>query len=544
MSIAELERPTDPEALLDQDEQAAPRFHPEAIDSDEAPTSHGDTIASGVVLMLAIMVAQRLIGFVRSIFFCRWLEPTELGKFDMAIGFLMLAAPVAVLGLPGSFGRYYEHYRQRGLLGMFLLRTTLVTVLLGGAAVIWMLAAPQSFSRLIYGQAGAGDLVFWTSLCLATVILHNYLVSLFIAARRYRVVSMLQFLQGLLFAVIGLALLVWWQTSAVSLVASFGAACLLSAACCAPWLRSLRSKGASQVQFPSQRAFWSRLMPFAVWIWVTNLLSGLFEMIDRYMIIHFSGLYETDALALVGNYHSSRLIPLLFVSVAMLLSSMITPHLSHDWETGRRQAVSARLNLTLKLLSLTLLSGSMAILCLSPFLFGVLLSGKFDGGLAVLPWTLAYCTWFSLGCVAQNYLWCAEKAGLSSLALLVGLATNVMLNLVLLPRFGLQGAVWATSAANVIALALIYSFSRRRGMQVDRGTWLLSGAPLLVCLPVWAALAAWAAVILLGLTTTLLFSFDEKQQLAGVIKSFTCGLMQRLRGGSARLIEPKPCGQI
>ena len=46
-----------------------------------------------------------------------------------------------------------------------------------------------------------------------------------------------------------------------------------------------------------------------------------------------------EALRQVGYYHSSRIIPLLFVAVAALLGSMITPHLSQDWELGRRQAV-------------------------------------------------------------------------------------------------------------------------------------------------------------------------------------------------------------
>ena len=41
----------------------------------------------------------------------------------MAQAFIMLAAPVIVLSLPGTFSRYVEHYRQRGQLKTFLKRT-------------------------------------------------------------------------------------------------------------------------------------------------------------------------------------------------------------------------------------------------------------------------------------------------------------------------------------------------------------------------------------------------------------------------------------
>src|SRR4029079_4162150 len=111
-------------------------------------------------------------------------------------------------------------------------------------------------------------------------------------------------------------------------------------------------------------------------------------------------------------------------------------------------------------------------------LFEVAFQNKYQGGMVVLPWTLAYCTWFGTIAVAQNYLWCAERAALGSLSLVVGLLLNISLNLVLLPRFGLQGAVWSTTAANLVTLALTYEFSRRYGMRVDRGTWLLTLAPL------------------------------------------------------------------
>ena len=83
-----------------------------------------DTLAASVTILLVANVIQRSIGFGRGILFCRWLTPDELGTWEMAYSFLLLAAPVIVLGLPGSFGRYLERYRQRGQLRTFLRRTT------------------------------------------------------------------------------------------------------------------------------------------------------------------------------------------------------------------------------------------------------------------------------------------------------------------------------------------------------------------------------------------------------------------------------------
>ncbi len=185
--------------------------------------------------------------------------------------------------------------------------------------------------------------------------------------------------------------------------------------------------------------FGRALLSFAAWVWVGNLLYNLFDVADRYMIVHTSN--APDPLAVVGSYHSSRIVPLLLVSIATLLGTMLLPHLSHDWESGRRERVSATMNLMLKLLGLLLFTGSIAILLAGPFLFNVAFNGKFRGGLEVLPWTLTYCSWFGLATMAQMYLWCAERAHLSCLALFIGLVTNIGLNLLLLPHYGLPGSL-------------------------------------------------------------------------------------------------------
>jgi PST family polysaccharide transporter len=231
------------------------------------------------------------------------------------------------------------------------------------------------------------------------------------------------------------------------------------------------------------------------------------------MIVHHSGMTASEAMRQVGIYHSSRLVPLLFVAIAGLLASMVTPHLSQDWEAGRRDSVVRRLNLMLKLLMFSQFTAAIGVLFFAPLLFEVAFRNKYPGAMVVLPCTLAYCTWFGTIAVAQNYLWCAERAHLGSLSLVVGLLLNIGMNLLLLPRFGLQGAVWATTAANLVTLALTYEFSRWYGMRVDRGTWLLTLVPICLVLGPWAALGLLAVIVTAAIATDGLFTQQEKDQI-------------------------------
>jgi O-antigen/teichoic acid export membrane protein len=325
----------------------------------------------------------------------------------MAYSFLLLAAPVIVLGLPGSFGRYLERFRQRGQLRTFLRRATIWTALLTFLAAAAIVTAAPQFSELIFGRGDEGGLVVLVAASLVAVIVHHYLEAVFAALRKFSIVSTMHFAQSLLFAAISLGLLWYWRFAAESIVIGYGAACLVSIAGTLLWKgRALAHEAAPDEGVP-HREFWPPLVRFAIWVWIANLLCHLFGIVDRYMLVHWSGLDDAAALALVGQYHASRIVPLLFLSVADLLAGIVMPYLSHDWEAGARERVSDRLNLVLKLTSLVMLVGGVLVLWAAPLLFHVAFQGRYDEGLSVLPWTLTYCVWYSMLLVAQNYIWCA-----------------------------------------------------------------------------------------------------------------------------------------
>jgi len=481
--------------------------------------SHGlaplrtDTLVDSVLILLGLTLVQRLVGFCRAILFCRWLDAEQLGQWDMAFSFLMLAGPLAILSLPAAFGRYVEHYRQRQQIRTLLRRTAILCVCLAVPAVLGIYSARHWFSQLIFGTPQRTELVMILAGSLLGVIALNYFVDLITALRNVRVVAGLQFFQSLIFATLAVCLLLAWRCSASSIVIAYGGACLLCAAGAMWWLRRAWPSFPGEERPLPQRDLWGKVLPFVGWILLASVLANLFEVVDRYMIVHCSAMPASEALARVGDYHSSRVVPLLFVSIVLLLSAMITPHLSHDWEAGRRRRVTFRLNLFLKLLGFALSAATIVVLLAAPLLFGVAFQGKFAGGLAVLPWTLTYCCWFGLTVASQNYLWCAEKARLASLALLIGLAVNVGLNLLLMPRMGLLGAVLATTAANFVALALVCSFNHMLGFRLDGGTRVAIVLPIVACLGPWLALAVLTAVAVEAAGSNRLLSAEEKRQL-------------------------------
>jgi len=477
-----------------------------------------DSLAASVVMLFAMTAVQRLVGFLRGILFCRWLDAEQLGQWDMAFGFLMLAAPLAVLGLPGSFGRYVDFYRQRGQLRPFLRRAGAGILVLTILAVATVAVGRAWFSEVIFGTPENGGLVLLLAIGLGVVIIDNAFASLYTALRQIRFVSLTQFVNSALFAALGVGLVLAWSAETASVVMAFAAASLCTATLSLVWWRCIwRTLPGAEAALPS-RSLWTKLLPFAFWLWMTNWLSNAFNLVDRFMIVHYSGLTAGDALNLVGQYHTARIFPVLFVGVAEMMAAVITPHLSADWDRGHRAEVSRRLCLILKGASLGLVAASLAVLVIAPVLFNRVWQERFADGLLVLPWALVSAVWTGLALLSYNYLWYVEKSRFVCVALGAGLVLNVAMNLPLLHTLGLLGAVLSTAAARLAVLCLVWWFARRHGMLVDRGLVLAAVLPIAICLGPWPGLILLAVVVLGIVPKVEYFNADERAVLTAAGK--------------------------
>jgi O-antigen/teichoic acid export membrane protein len=490
--------------------------------TDKRRSLQADTLAASVVILLAVTIVQRTIGFGRGVLFCRWMSPESLGEWELAYSFLMLAAPLAVLGVPGSFGRYAEHYRQRGHLRTFLHRAaawTAACTLAAFGLAEWF--APE-LSQIVFGSPNYVGEMRIVGACLVAIILHHTLTALLTSLRLYRIVSAMNFAQSMLFAALSLGMM-WRRPELMSILYGYAAACLIASLGALVWAWP----ALGHVDRPQERLghteFWAKLLRFAFFVWATNLLTHLFAMVDRYMLVHYAGLTPAEALDQIGHLHSSRIIPLLMVSVAELLTGLVMPHLSHDWELGRRREVSARLNLAIKLTSLGMLLFGACVLAAGPLMFHVVLEGRYDIGLQVLPWTVAGCVWYSVYLIAQNYLWCAERNWWQTAPLVAGLATSVLLNLALLPPYGLEGCVVAAAVGACVCLMAVLGLNRRHGMAVDRGTWLVAIAPAALGFGAWPAIIAAATAALVSIGSNLILNAHER----GELKAFALDLLAK-----------------
>ncbi|MCC9657285.1 lipopolysaccharide biosynthesis protein [Rhodopirellula halodulae] len=453
-----------------------------------------DSLAIGMVVMLAMTVLGRGIGFIRGMAFCRLMDDTDVGRWSMAFGFITLITPVMLLGIPGVLPRFTEHFRRRRSLTTFVRRIAIGTLACTSIFVMTMLAIPQWFGWIVFLQPQDNSLIYGVAGAVVGMILYNFVSDLNGSLRQVRMVSCMQFMQGVGFTLLSVA----WLLSGgdfTGVVWMFAASCLLA---CIPGGWSLARSWSSaqditdleitstEPETPQSFGVWDmirRLAPYATALWLMNLIGNLFELSDRYMILHFIPATETVSAELagqaaVGQYHSGRIIPMLLLSLGTMIGGVMLPYLSADWEAKRIRAVQDRLRDALLIVSIIFTAGSAVAILLGPWIFGVLLQGRYTDGLTLMPMALCFCTWAALVTVGQNYLWTVEKGKWVPVAMAAGLTSNLLLNAWLLPIYGLQGAVIATMCSHGVVMTGVWLAMIGCGYRADLTMLVLSLLPL------------------------------------------------------------------
>jgi PST family polysaccharide transporter len=468
--------------------------------------------------MLLVNLLQRGIGFARNIALCYFLSEAQLGLWGLTSSFFCLAAPFAVLGLPGTFGRFVETYRSRGHLLRFLALSMTIAMVGYLAIGLTLISFSGASSMAILGEPHSGMDMGIVALALGCIILFNAMTELVSGLRLPKLVSWMHAINSLSFTCLSLFGLAWYRDWRV-LVIAFACSAMLGMIPTLPML--LRSDYWRRTDQPA--IAWSaiarRVLPFAASVWAMNLLWNCFDIVDRYALLHLSPMAVNgqDIHALIGQLHSGKLIPTLLSNLGVMLAGIVLPYLVADWEQDRRDRVHESLKTTVKFGSLFFLMMSVGALVASPFLFGVILQDRYAGGLSILPEALTVCCWMSISLFLSNYFWCAERGRLLGFLTAAALMVDMVLCIAWIPKSGLHGAILANVFASGFLLAVTMFTLDRLQVKLDRATYAIAATPVALVLGTVPATMVFTAIILIASRTNWILTDGEKASVDSTV---------------------------
>jgi O-antigen/teichoic acid export membrane protein len=380
----------------------------------------------------------------------RYVTAAEYGKASVVLIFITLFTIVSELGLSSSLIKFVneapDRQRRREVVSTVLAASFLLAVPL---AVLCALLAGR-LSQVFLGSAAYGSLV----LIGIAGGLGNAILQVGLSFERALARSSRYVLYTLLKGVLALGL-------SVTLVVAFGKGAygLLLGASIPPLLIGMVIYGRlisrfsirfSRSVFRSVFAFGSPLVPMNLAIWVLTYS-------DIYLLRKLSS--QTGALAEVGLYQYAHEICLVLVLPITSLNLAWPQFLFANHSRPGAGETFARVHLYFSYFLLT-----MAFL-LSAFAAGIISlvgSAQYEGSSVVIPYLAGSLVFYGFSVIFSSGLYVVGRT-----RILAGVVTgcallNVILNILLIPGMGKEGAAAATFATNIVMALSVLAFSQAR----------------------------------------------------------------------------------
>lgn len=214
----------------------------------------------------------------------------------------------------------------------------------------------------------------------------------------------------------------------------------------------------------------TRFLRYGLPLLGASIGSMCLDQSDRFVLARYAGAREValySAGYLFGGY--------VLAGVGSIFTAAGFPHLISTWETegeGSTRVLLARLT---RLYILCAMPAAAGVSILSQRIIGAFLGAKYADAASIVCWIAAAYFISGLNQYEQAAAQLRRKTWLTGAIYAACAALNLLLNLSLIPRFGMAGAAWAT-LAGYIALFVVTAECNRRFLgfayEVPRETWV------------------------------------------------------------------------
>jgi O-antigen/teichoic acid export membrane protein len=391
--------------------------------------------------------------------YTRFLSVSEYGIVELTRPIIAVWAVICAAGLPDATVRQRFDYRvlesARRFTGTVAIGSAIVAATLTSAVLVF----GRPVSEMLIGLVPFEPYVRLSLMTGAGLALPLLLLAHFQAAGRPAFYALVQVLQGLLSVVLVTYFVAISSGGAEGqLLGRLSIAALMTFVAAVVLLRAGRI-GVDTLMLRGA-------IVFGLPILVHSLLWLVLQYADRVILQHFVGLDE------VGMYALGYNVALSVGTVVALYNRAWLPRLYDGLTSGAMTAADLARS-TSRFVALALLVG-LTIATYAPEVIGLLAPANYSPASDVLAVLALGNVFLALYQASTNLIWLRQKTVYSAGITAVTTVINILLNLVLVPRFGILGAAWATALSLGLYAGVATVISQRlHGISYERTRLLM-----------------------------------------------------------------------
>lgn len=398
--------------------------------------------------VLISSVVTLLIGFLLRVVLARWLGAADLGLYQMVLTVQGIAMLVATLGIPAALIKYVAEYKDNKEKLTQTVSSGLLSSILFGILVGILLYALSGTLAGLFDMPELAHLLKILAFALPFTSLLEALLGLFNGLREMKTYAYLMILRSLLMIlfIITFVRLGFGVEGAV-----LGIALSVIGGCVFGLYRSRRFVHLNLQGFIQNI---KKLVSFGSQMFGANAMGLTLAYTDIILIGYFLAAKD------VGYYSVAVSLSMFFLIVPQAIQRITYPTTSEYWSKNNYQALQTMLDKSMKYSACILLPLGLGVGFFVKEIITTIFGGEFI--YAVLPLCILLIARVIRGGTIVPIGGSFSGVGRPDLALKLGAisaTTNIGLNILLIPRFGIVGAAVATTASlllgTIIFLALM-----------------------------------------------------------------------------------------
>lgn len=401
------------------------------------------SVAKNTVYLTTALVGQKILSFVYFTLLARFLGPEDIGKYTFALAFTTIFSIITDLGLTPFLVRETAKEKEKAgdlLRGALALKIGLIVVAYGAVIIASYLFG---YPKLII------QLILVSGIIMALDALHLSFYGVLRGLRQLKYESMGMVTGQAITLVLGGIFLLIHPPLTVFLIA-LACGSLFNVLYSFSIIKRHQIKLFITPQFATIKILAKGAIPFAL----AGIFTKIYSYIDTVLLRHFRGDLE------VGWYSVPYKITYAFQFLPLALSAALFPAIANAWknEQGKIQEIFEKSLIYCLTLSLPVAFG---IASLAPQIILKIYGQSFANSILPLEVSIFGLIFIFLYFPVGAMLNATDRQNVNTFFMGLTMTTNVILNLVLIPRFGVVGASISAVCTNAFLFFSTFLWSWR-----------------------------------------------------------------------------------
>ncbi len=404
-----------------------------------------------VGLTFVSLAVSALVHFLLRVFLARYLGEGDLGLYTLSFTVYSVGMLVGAFGIDAAITKYVAEFRgDRARTGLLLTNGIVEAFTIGCVMALVLYFAGPAIANHFFHMPELAPLLRIVSAALPFIAMEKATLGFWNGLRQMRLYAAINIAQNVLIAGLTVSLVVaghGLEGAAWGLVLPVVAMSLVSV---------FLVRGSLVRPGPSSFGAGARvLLGFGGFVVLANGIGFLQTYTDSVMIGYFMTDSDVGIYAVAVTLSQAILLP------SQALQMITGPTMSTLWGRGDRAGIEKVMNETLKLTAAFIIPAAFVVVMAAPDILKLIFKEPFVSAAGSLRLLVIGC-----GILA---IWASVSSALSSTAyvrvvfILSGASwlLNIVLNSILVPRVGINGAAAATAAA-MVAGVLLQAYSTQR----------------------------------------------------------------------------------